>query len=75
MSAITRRSSLILPLLAILSLPVFPVAAQQATTCPDAKAITAGFSGPLADIRYLADDALEGREIGSPGARCAGRPV
>jgi len=68
MSAITRRSVWTLPLLAMLSLPL---AAQQAATCPNATAITAGFSGPLADIRYLADDALEGREIGSPGALCA----
>jgi hypothetical protein len=68
MSSMTRRSVWALPLLAALA---YPVAAQQAATCPDSKAITAGFSGPLADVRYLADDALEGREIGSPGAHCA----
>lgn len=27
---------------------------------------------PLAAVRYLADDALQGREAGHPGARCAG---
>jgi aminopeptidase YwaD len=68
MFANLRRSVWTLPLLATLSLPV---SAQQVVACPEAKAITAGFSGPLADIRYLADDALEGREIGSHGARCA----
>jgi hypothetical protein len=28
--------------------------------------------GPIAHVRYLADDALAGRETGSPGAYCAG---
>jgi Peptidase family M28/PDZ domain len=68
MSILVRRSAAVVPLLTLLTLPV---AAQTAATCPDAKTITAGFAEPLADIRYLADDALEGREIGSPGARCA----
>jgi hypothetical protein len=34
--------------------------------------VTRGFQGPFAHVRYLADDALQGREVGSPGARCAG---
>ncbi len=54
----------------LLLLPV-SVLGQAGRTCPDAAALTTGFSGPLADVRYLADDALEGREVGSPGARCA----
>jgi aminopeptidase YwaD len=45
--------------------------AQQAGTCPSPAAITQGFQGPLAYVRYLADDALSGRETGTPGARCA----
>lgn len=40
--------------------------------CPDAAKVTAGFKGPIAAVRYLADDALEGRLAGSPGERCAG---
>ena len=47
----------------------------QTTTCPDPAALTAGVSGPMAHVRYLADDALEGREVGSPGARCAAQYV
>jgi len=43
----------------------------QASSCPDPAGLTAGTSGPLAHVRYLADDALEGREVGSAGARCA----
>jgi hypothetical protein len=45
------------------------VAAQ---TCPNPSRVTRGASGPMAVVRYLADDALEGRLAGSPGERCAG---
>lgn len=44
-------------------------AAQQ---CPDPALLTRAVRGPLAAVRYLADDALEGRLAGSPGERCAG---
>ena len=40
--------------------------------CPDAAAITGGFELPMAAVRLLADDALEGRLAGSAGERCAG---
>ena len=40
--------------------------------CPDPEALTEGFDGPLRHVRYLADDALEGREVGTPAAHCAG---
>ena len=43
----------------------------NAQTCPDAGALTRGMSEPLATVRYLADDALEGRLAGSHGERCA----
>lgn len=43
----------------------------QATACPDAQRLVRGSEGVAADIRYLADDALEGREAGTRGARCA----
>jgi len=72
MSSMLRRSVWALPFLAICA---YPAVAQQTATCPDPKVITAGFAEPLADIRYLADDALEGREIGTPGARCAAQYI
>ncbi len=43
----------------------------QATSCPEPATLTRGLATPLAYVRYLADDALEGREVGSAGARCA----
>lgn len=43
-----------------------------AQSCPDPSTLTAGAEGTMAHIRYLADDRLEGRAVGSPGARCAG---
>lgn len=47
-----------------------PAAGAQA--CPDPRALTRGVEAPLAVVRYLADDALEGRLAGTPGERCAG---
>ncbi len=41
-------------------------------TCPAPVDIIRGATGPLADVRYLADDALHGRLAGSAGERCAG---
>ena len=46
--------------------------AAEAQTCPRAADLTAGLEQPLAAVRYLADDALEGRRAGSAGERCAG---
>lgn len=46
-------------------------AAVFAQTCPDARRLTAGLDGPIATVRYLADDALEGRLAGTAGERCA----
>ena len=40
--------------------------------CPAAAAIVREATGALADVRYLADDALRGRLAGSAGERCAG---
>jgi len=54
----------------ILTLIATPAAAQSA--CPDPATLTRGMDEPLATVRYLADDALEGRLAGSPGERCAG---
>ena len=44
----------------------------EAQSCPSAAALTGDITGALATVRYLADDALEGRLAGSPGERCAG---
>lgn len=40
--------------------------------CPDPVKVIGALEGPIATVRYLADDALEGRLAGSPGERCAG---
>jgi aminopeptidase YwaD len=55
-------------LLALLGVVPSPAIAQ---TCPDAAALTRGIDGALAHVRYLADDALEGRAVGTAGERCA----
>jgi acetylornithine deacetylase/succinyl-diaminopimelate desuccinylase-like protein len=44
-------------------------------TCPDPAATTAGMELPIAAVRYLADDALEGRLAGSAGERCAAQYI
>ena len=45
------------------------LAAQEA--CPNPAMLVKDIQGPLAHVRFLADDALLGREVGSTGARCA----
>ena len=49
--------------------------AASAQDCPDPAALTRGMVGTLAHVRYLADDRLEGRSVGTEGARCAARYV
>ena len=61
-------SALLLPMLVIGS---SPASARAQPTCPVPAALTPGLHGPFAHVRYLADDALDGREVGSPGAWCA----
>lgn len=48
-----------------------PVLAQTQESCPLPGALIRGTQGPMAHIRYLADDALEGREVSTQGARCS----
>lgn len=43
-----------------------------AQTCPPAASLTSGLTLPMSAVRFLADDALEGRLAGSAGERCAG---
>ena len=50
-----------------------PVAAQQSPwRCPDPASLVGDLRGPLAHVRYLADDLLEGRAVATRGERCAG---
>ena len=51
---------------------VFPTGLPGQETCPDPAGLSADLSGAMAHIRFLADDRLEGREVGTRGARCAG---
>lgn len=67
MSDRSRRPTL----LALLALLAAAPLAGQATRCPDPAVLVRGIPAPLSHVRYLADDALEGREVGSPGAYCA----
>lgn len=45
--------------------------AQTPPACPVPETLTKGFEGSMAHVRFLADDALGGREATSPGAKCA----
>jgi hypothetical protein len=56
------------PLFVALTAAAAPASGQ---TCPVAADLVRGASGALADVRYLADDALAGRLAGSAGERCA----
>lgn len=56
--------------LAVSAVAPAPAAAQSAE-CADPTELTAGLAGPLVHVRYLADDALEGRAVGTRGERCA----
>src|SRR6202008_3030911 len=67
-----KMRSMLLPIAFLWALAASSAAAQ---TCPDAARLTAGVTGPLAHVRYVADDALEGRMSGTAGERCAGEYV
>jgi hypothetical protein len=43
----------------------------DAQSCPDATRLTRGLEGAAAHVRFLADDLLEGRGVGTNGERCA----
>ena len=57
------------------SAPSLSASVQQAEDCPDVDQLTADMDPALAHIRYLADDALEGRGAGTNGARCAAQYI
>jgi hypothetical protein len=44
---------------------------ETVSMCPDPATLVGETEGPIAHVRYLADDALEGREVASQGERCA----
>jgi hypothetical protein len=71
MSLRHSQEAVLASLLALLAVPH----AAWAQACPDPGRITAGMDGAIAHVRYLADDALEGREVGTAGAHCAGQYV
>ena len=58
-----------------LASPAASLSVQQAIGCPDVDQLTAGMDPALAHVRYLADDALEGRGAGTNGARCAAQYI
>jgi aminopeptidase YwaD len=45
--------------------------ASAQSSCLDPATVIGDLNGAMAHIRYLADDRLEGRAVGSEGARCA----
>ena len=67
------RSRIVLPRIALVAATAVPhvLPAQTAASCPAAGPIVAGVQGALRHVRYLADDALEGREVASAAERCA----
>jgi hypothetical protein len=70
--SVLRHAGAVLLLTAVL-LPLPQTVRGQA--CPDPAALTRGLAGSIATVRYLADEALEGRLAGSPGERCAGEYI
>lgn len=58
---------------ALFAVAALPLCASAASgqICPDPVTVTAGLAEPLATVRFLADDALQGRRAGSAGERCA----
>ncbi len=67
------RTAVAMAALAVLSTGHRPLTARQAPwRCPDAASLIGELDGPLAHVRYLADDLLEGRAVATRGERCAG---
>jgi len=66
---VSRLGSAAPLVVALVFAPLASLAGQAA--CPAPAGLTGGASQPEATVRYLADDALEGRLAGSPGAHCA----
>ena len=58
--------------LAVLALLLLSSAGAAAQSCPAPEPLIRGFDGAMAHVRYLSDDQLGGRAVGSEGAHCAG---
>ena len=54
-----------------MTLSLTSVSAVAGQSCPDPTSIIRGMDGAMAHVRYLADDRLEGRAVGTAGAHCA----
>ena len=54
-----------------LALSLVACTSASAQSCPDPQTVIHTPEGAMRHIRYLADDRLEGRSVGSEGARCA----
>ncbi|MCY3679090.1 MAG: M28 family peptidase [Gemmatimonadetes bacterium] len=65
----------VLLVLAASAAPPRVVAQQSAWRCPDPASLIGDLRGSLAHVRYLADDLLEGRAVGTRGERCAGEYI
>ena len=65
----------VLLVLAASAAPPPVVAQQSAWRCPDPASLIGDLRGSLAHVRYLADDLLEGRAVGTRGERCAGEYI
>ncbi len=55
----------------MLAFPAF----GAAQNCPTPAQLVGSLTGPIAHVRYLADDALGGREVASAGAHCAAQYI
>jgi hypothetical protein len=66
------RKSIMLQVLTPLFLLSTAAPSAFGQACPDPAKLTAGQTGPIAVVRYLADDALGGRLAGTREERCAG---
>ena len=56
---------------ATLALSLVTAGQLAAQSCPDPTVVTSDAVGTMAHVRYLSDDRLEGRAVGTAGARCA----
>jgi len=66
------RKSIVIKVLTAVVLTGVAAPGLYGQACPDAATLTKGQQGAMITVRYLADDALEGRLAGSAGERCAG---
>ena len=66
-----RTSSILMSITVGVAVAACAPADETAQACPNPDTLTEGMDGVMAHVRFLADDALEGREVASQGERCA----